>query len=116
MIWRLQSHPLDVINLVTSTDEMVTQMGPTYLKRLFFLHLGRNEALKRLLFTPLTLHGPTLQCDFAEQEKLVRAWVLAAAYLAWDARLGLSRWRITTKLNTNSFALLSFIRPLHWRN
>jgi hypothetical protein len=77
-------------NLSTLTDEIAIQIGPTYLKSLFFLHLGRNEALKRLLFTPPTLHGPTLQCDFAEQKKLTRAWALAAAYLAWDARPGLS--------------------------
>lgn len=82
-------------NLSTLTDEIVTQIGPTYLKRLFFLHLGRNEALKRLLFTPPTLHGPTPQCDFTEQKKLTRAWALAAAYLAWDARPGLSRYGIS---------------------
>ena len=78
-------------NLATLTDEIVMQIGPMYLKRLFFLHLGRNEALKRLLFNPPTLHGPTPQCDFTEQKKLTRAWALAAAYLAWDARPGLSR-------------------------
>lgn len=87
--------------LATLTDEITVQIGPTYLKRLFFLHLGRNEALKRLLFTPPTLHGPTAQCDFTEQKKLTRAWALAAAYLAWDARPGLSchkassRWVVT---------------------
>ena len=83
--------------LATLTDEIVTQIGPTYLKRLFFLHLGRNEALKRLLFTAPTLHGPTPQCDFKEQKKLTRAWALAAAYLAWDARPGLSRRRVSLK-------------------
>lgn len=77
-------------NLATLTDDVVTQMGPTYLKRLFFLHLGRNQALKRLLFTPPALHGPTMECDFTEQKKLTRAWALAAAYLAWDVRPGLS--------------------------
>jgi hypothetical protein len=78
------------LDLATLTDEIVIQIGPTYLKRLFFLHLGRNEALKKLLFSPPTLHGPTPQCDFIEQRKLTRAWALAAAYLAWDARPGLS--------------------------
>lgn len=81
-------------NLATLTDEVVTQIGAMYLKRLFFLHLGRNEALKRLLFTPPALHGPTPQCDFIEQKKLTRAWALAAAYLAWDARPGLSRHEV----------------------
>ena len=86
----ISSHLMS-FNLSTLTDEIVTQIGPTYLKRLFFLHLGRNEALKRLMSTPPALHGPTPQCDFAEQKKLTRAWALAAAYLAWDSRPGLSR-------------------------
>jgi len=77
-------------DLSTLTDEIVTQIGPIYLKRLFFLLLGRNEALKRLMSIPPALHGPTPQCDFTEQKKLTRAWALAAAYLAWDARPGLS--------------------------
>ena len=96
--------------LANLTDEISTQIGPIYLKRLFFLHLGRNEALKRLLFTPPVLHGPTPQCDFTEQKKLSRAWALAAAYLAWDARPGLSQRSI--KLDGNSFDTLSLIRSL----
>ncbi|KIJ57148.1 hypothetical protein M422DRAFT_57577 [Sphaerobolus stellatus SS14] len=67
-------------------DELAVQMGPTYLKRLFFLHLGRSEALKRLLLPPPHPHAPTQECDFTEQKKLTRAWALASAYLAWDAR------------------------------
>lgn len=87
-------------NLASLTDEMATQMGPIYLKRLFFLHLGRNQALKRLLFTPPTLHGPTPQCNFSEQKKLTRAWALAAAYLAWDARPDLSTGTINSILGS----------------
>jgi hypothetical protein len=102
-------------NLSTLTDEIVTQMGPTYLKRLFFFHLGRNEALKRLLFAPPTLHGPTPQCDFTEQKKLTRAWALAAAYLAWDARPGLS-CHISSKWIIIHSCSLSLIRSLHQRN
>ncbi|CCO26436.1 hypothetical protein BN14_00460 [Rhizoctonia solani AG-1 IB] len=41
------------------TDEMAQQMGPIYLKRLFFLHLGRTDALKRLLLPPPVPHPPT---------------------------------------------------------
>ena len=83
--------------LATLKDDIVTQIGPIYLKRLFFLHLGRNEALKNLLFIPPTLHGPTAQCDFTEQKKLTRAWALAAAYLAWNVRPGLLCHRISLK-------------------
>lgn len=88
------------LNLSTLTDEVVTRIGPTYLKRLFFLHLGRNEALKRLLFTPPRLHGPTPQCDFVEQRKLTRAWALAAAYIVWDIRPDLSIGTLSSVLSS----------------
>jgi hypothetical protein len=83
----ISSHLL-AYNLSSLTDELALRIGPLYLKRLFFLHLGRNDALKRLLLSPPALHGPTPQCDFTEQKKLTRAWALATAYLAWDARPG----------------------------
>lgn len=85
----ISSHLL-AFNLSNLTDELALKIGPIYLKRLFFLHLGRNDALKRLLLSPPALHGPTPQCDFTEQKKLTRAWALATAYLAWDARPDLS--------------------------
>jgi hypothetical protein len=79
----LLSFPLAII-----TDDVAQRIGPVYLKRLFFLHLGRMDALKRLLLPPPRPHAPTAQCDFAEQNKITRAWALASAYLAWDARPG----------------------------
>jgi len=81
------SHLLS-LSLASLTDEMVDRIGPRYLKRLFFLHFGRAEALKRLLLPPPHPHSPTVSCDFTEQKKLTRAWALASAYLAWDARPG----------------------------
>jgi len=77
-------------SLATLSDEMANRMGPIYLKRLFFLHLGRTDALKRVLLSPPHPHVPTSRCDFPEQRKLMRAWALASAYLAWDARPDLS--------------------------
>lgn len=77
-------------HLASLEDEHVERMGAFYLKRLFFLHLGRIDALKRLLLPPPTGHPATLDCDFVEQKKLTRAWALASAYLAWDARAGTS--------------------------
>ena len=74
--------------LASLTDEMADRIGPVYLKRLFFLHFGRSDALKRVLLPPPHPHAPTLSCDFTEQKKLTRAWALASAYLAWDARPG----------------------------
>jgi hypothetical protein len=70
------------------TDEMAERIGPVYLKKLFFLHFGRSDALKRVLLPPPQPHPPTPWCDFTEQKKLTRAWALASAYLAWDARPG----------------------------
>ncbi|KAI0772066.1 hypothetical protein BD413DRAFT_612891 [Trametes elegans] len=72
------------------TDDLALRIGPVYVKRLFFLHLGRLDALKRLLLPPPHPHPPTAICDFTEQKKLTRAWALASAYLAWDARPDLS--------------------------
>ncbi len=71
------------------TDELVDRIGPRYLKRLFFLHMGRADALKRILLPPPHPHPPTLWCDFEEQKRLARAWALASAYLAWEARPGM---------------------------
>jgi hypothetical protein len=75
-------------SLASLTNELAVKMGPLYLKRLFFLHLGRIEALKRMLLPPPQPHAPTADCDFTEQKKLTRAWALASAYLAWDVRPG----------------------------
>ena len=83
----ISSHLLSFA-LHTLTDELAIRIGPVYMKRLFFLHLGRLDALKRLLLPPPHPHPPTSNCDFTEQKKLTRAWALASAYLAWDARPG----------------------------
>lgn len=85
-------------SLASLTDELAVKMGPLYLKRLFFLHLGRVEALKRLLLPPPQSHAPTANCDFTEQKKLTRAWALASAYLAWDVRPDLSTHTIEAAL------------------
>jgi hypothetical protein len=87
--------------LATLSDEMAERIGPVYLKRLFFLHFGRSDALKRVLLPPPHPHAPTAWCDFNEQKKLTRAWALASAYLAWDARPGMSfNSLVQTQLNS----------------
>ncbi|KAL0577717.1 hypothetical protein V5O48_004266 [Marasmius crinis-equi] len=78
------------LSLSTITDEIASDIGPKYLRRLFFLHIGRSDALKRLLLPPPNPHAPTPFCDFTDQKTLTRAWALASAYLAWDARPDLS--------------------------
>ncbi|KAI0089153.1 hypothetical protein BDY19DRAFT_127055 [Irpex rosettiformis] len=84
--------------LCNISDEDALQMGPVYLKKMFFQHLGRVDALKRLLLPPPENHPPTTECGFFEQKKLTRAWALASAYLAWDARPDLSTGAIESAL------------------
>ncbi|KAJ7129746.1 hypothetical protein C8R44DRAFT_777564 [Mycena epipterygia] len=80
------------------SDQVVERMGATYLKRLFFLHFGRAEALKRVLQSPPHPHPPTPSCDFHSQKRLSRAWALASAYLAWDVRPDMSTNTIESAL------------------
>ncbi|KAJ3841489.1 hypothetical protein EV361DRAFT_484717 [Lentinula raphanica] len=77
--------------LSTLTDEMAKAMGAKYLRRMFFLHIGRADALKRLLLQSPHPHAPTSSCSFADQRNLTRAWALASAYIAWDARPDISK-------------------------
>ena len=41
-----------------------------------------------MVLTPPYPHGPTRACDFENQRVLKRAWAMASAQLAWDARPG----------------------------
>lgn len=75
-------------HLADITDEQAIRIGPIHLKRLFFLHLGRLDALKRILLPPPMSHTPSMTCDFVGQKQLTRAWALATAYLAWEAKPG----------------------------
>ncbi|KAG8732686.1 hypothetical protein FRC11_011581, partial [Ceratobasidium sp. 423] len=61
------------------TDELAVQMGPIYLRRLFFLHLGRADALKRLLYPPPVPHiaSPDPNCGPETQSAVLRIWALA---------------------------------------
>lgn len=76
--------------LATISDDVAARIGPVYLKRLFFLHLGRMEALRRILLQPPHPHAPSPTCDFVDQKSLTRAWSLASAYLAFETRPGWS--------------------------
>ncbi|KAG8684278.1 hypothetical protein FRC08_013776 [Ceratobasidium sp. 394] len=74
------------VELSEVTDELASIMGPIYLRRLFFLHLGRTDALKRLLLEPPAGHPPLPTCDVENQKSLTRAWALAIAYMAVEGR------------------------------
>ncbi|CAE6432465.1 unnamed protein product, partial [Rhizoctonia solani] len=74
------------IELSQITDDLAAVMGPIYLRRLFFLHLGRADALKRLLLEPPAGHMPLPHCGPEDQKSLTRAWALAIAYMAVEAK------------------------------
>lgn len=74
--------------LVNLTDETAVEMGPVYLNRLVRLHQYRIRELKAMLLSPPHPHPETPDCNFQDQRRLTRAWTLAAAYLAWEARPG----------------------------
>ncbi|KAI0071638.1 hypothetical protein K474DRAFT_1693379 [Panus rudis PR-1116 ss-1] len=87
-------------HLPTVTDDMAIRMGPMYLKKLFFLHINRAKVLQELMLTPPAPHAPTFECSNDEQQRLTRAWALACATLAWDARPDLSVLTMQTVLST----------------
>jgi len=78
------SHQLHSTPLYDLTDELCLSMGPIYLRRLMFLHLGRTERLKMLL-RESPRHEPTVQCDAVDQQhKLKTLWREKATTLCWD--------------------------------
>ena len=80
------SHHLISTPLHNLTDEHCLSMGPVYLRRLMFLHLGRTERLKRLLRDPPAGHRPTMQCDAIDQKrKLAMVWKEGVSELCWEA-------------------------------
>jgi len=79
------SHHLLSTPLHGLTDELCNQMGPIYLRRLLFLHLGRSERLKLLLKEEPLSHEPTRDCDLIDQKRgLLVAWREATSKLVWD--------------------------------
>lgn len=70
------------------TDELASRMGSVYLKNLMLLHVARKEGFKTIILPAPEKHVPTQACTAEDQRKLHRAWALAAAYLAWDGRIG----------------------------
>jgi len=61
----------------TVTEADALTMGPIYLRRLSFLHLGRQEALRRVLKILPDEHLPTVSCPRAAQNSLRWAWQAA---------------------------------------
>ncbi|KAG7441433.1 uncharacterized protein BT62DRAFT_923381 [Guyanagaster necrorhizus] len=87
--------------LSSLTEDMVKRIGAPYLRCLFALHLGRKEALKRVLITPPRGHPTTLMCTARSQEQFALDWVLIAAQIVSDASPDIS-----------SHYMVALLRPL----
>ncbi|KAF8308476.1 hypothetical protein DL93DRAFT_2086805 [Clavulina sp. PMI_390] len=93
------SRPSLATPLTNVTDEQVIMMGSVYLRRLIHLHNHRLEALKKILLTLPARHprNNPVACDGTEASVL-RAWALATAYLAWEARPDMSSVKLAQVL------------------
>ncbi|KAF8607834.1 hypothetical protein BDV93DRAFT_519832 [Ceratobasidium sp. AG-I] len=88
------------VELSEITDDLAAVMGPIYLRKLFFLHLGRTAALKRILLEPPSSHPPSETCDLDNQKSVTRAWALAVAYIAVEGRPDTHPTMLSTSLST----------------
>lgn len=66
-------------SLDTLSEADALTMGAVYLRRLFFLHQGRREALIRVIHDPPATHQPTTTCSMRNQEPVRSTWELATA-------------------------------------
>jgi hypothetical protein len=113
----ISSHTLST-SLSELPDSFAEQMGPLYLKRLFFLHLGRLEALKRILIPPPGPHPFSSTCDLAAQRKLSREWTMAIAELSWNFQPGGIEFRCADRsslpvIDLSIPSIESALRPLN---
>jgi len=67
------------VSLSTLSEGDALIMGCIYLRRLTFLHLGRRDALKRVVSEPPARHTPTSTCSKRHQESVERAWNVGVA-------------------------------------
>ncbi|KAG9047784.1 hypothetical protein FS837_001492 [Tulasnella sp. UAMH 9824] len=67
------------LSSLSEADAMT--MGAIYLRRLFFLHFGRVEALKRILGPPPDTHPDSTACFEVTQRAVKKAWKAALAEL-----------------------------------
>lgn len=56
------------------TDDVARTIGPRYLRRLVFLHLGRVDRLKQLMLQVPEAHGQNKDCYESEQRRLQLDW------------------------------------------
>lgn len=91
------------INLGKVTDDMASAMGASYLRRLFFMHQGRLERLKKVLIKPPALHDDTdADCDTKKKASLKSKWALMVTNLVWDAKPDISPYAIQQNLRLSA--------------
>lgn len=89
------SHSLDALAVQASTPALsvplteidnnsAIAMGPVYLLRLATLHQQRKDALKALMLVAPKEHADVPDCGPEDRRSVMRAYALAAAYLAWE--------------------------------
>ncbi|KAK7062532.1 hypothetical protein VNI00_000020 [Paramarasmius palmivorus] len=85
----VSSHLLSV-NLNTISPAMAGRIGPVYLKKLFEMLESRKTQLKSLLSNEPSLHNPTPECGFPNQQRLKEAWNRAVSFLTWNLNAGIA--------------------------
>ncbi|KAG9001058.1 hypothetical protein FRB94_004951 [Tulasnella sp. JGI-2019a] len=93
-------------SLDTVSEGDALTMGPIYLRLLFFLHVGRQTALLRVIRTPPKEHLPTAACSISAQHRVVDAWSVVVAAITSGRR----------SHGTSSVALLEAFSPLIDKN
>ena len=82
--------------LQSITEEIARTIGPSYLRRLFFLHLGRIDRLKQLMLQVPEAHGQNKDCYDSEQRLLQLEWRSLAVALAPEASPAMGPSRLYT--------------------
>ncbi|TCD60169.1 hypothetical protein EIP91_010616 [Steccherinum ochraceum] len=77
---------LHSLGLSKVTEEMAVRMGPTYFKRLMWLHMERTGYLEQLLLVAPRPHEDTAECGMVERRGFNQAWTLAVGNLMWTVR------------------------------
>ncbi|KAG8870663.1 hypothetical protein FRB97_009552 [Tulasnella sp. 331] len=92
------------LDSVSEADAL--RMGPIYLRLLFRLHIGRNQALGRVIKTPPKEHLPSKTCSISAQRFVMSAWSLTVASVMSGARVH----------NTSAIELREAFGPLMQKN
>lgn len=95
----VSSHLLG-LDLSKVSDDIASTMGASYLRRLFFMHQGRLERLKKILLKPPSFHDDAVSedCESNTRASLKRKWALMITTLVWDAKPDLSPFAIQQHL------------------